>query len=64
MHPLRVPVSDAPASTIGVLVHENPIDDVRDGFEPTVGVPRRPFWLTGAVIDLAHLVHMHKRVQL
>ena len=62
-HPLGVAVSDLAATTVGVRVLEDPVDDVCDGLEPAVRVPGGALGLTGGVLDLAHLVHVHERVQ-
>ena len=62
-HPLRRPVGDEPAAAVGVLVLEGPVDHVRDGLEAAVGVPGCALRLAGAVVDRAHLVHMHERVE-
>src|SRR3984957_3749295 len=63
-HPLGVAVGDQAAAAVGVLVAEHAVDDVRDGFEPAVRVPRRALGLTRRVLHLAHLVHVDERVQL
>ena len=39
------------------------VDDVRDGLEPAVRVPRRALRLARRVLDLAHLVHVDERVE-
>jgi hypothetical protein len=62
-HPLGVAVGDQPAAAVGVLVLERAVDDVGDGLEPAVRVPRGALGLTRAVVDLAHLVHVHERVE-
>jgi hypothetical protein len=62
-HPLRVAVGDQAAATVGVLVAERAVDDVGDGLEPAVRVPRRALRLTRPVVDLTHLVHVHERVE-
>jgi len=62
-HPLGVAVGDQPAAAVGVLVTEGAVDDVGDGLEPAVRVPRGALGLAGAVVDLAHLVHVHERVE-
>ena len=63
-HPLGVAVGDQAAATVGVLVPEHAVDDVGDGLEPAVRVPRGALGLAGRVLDLAHLVHVDERVQL
>jgi signal transduction histidine kinase/CheY-like chemotaxis protein len=63
-HPLGVAVGDQAAAAVGVLVAEHAVDDVRDGLEPAVRVPRRALGLTRRVLHLAHLVHVDERVQL
>jgi signal transduction histidine kinase/CheY-like chemotaxis protein len=63
-HPLGVAVGDQAAAAVGVLVAEHAVDDVRDGLEPAVRVPRRALGLTRRVLDLAHLVHVDEGVQL
>jgi len=62
-HPLGVAVGDQPAAAVGILVTEGAVDDVGDGLEPAVRVPRGALGLAGAVVDLAHLVHVHERVE-
>jgi len=63
-HPLGVAVGDQAAAAVGVLVAEHAVDDVRDGLEPAVRVPRRALGLTRRVLHLAHLVHVDEGVQL
>ena len=62
-HPLGVAVGDRAAATEGVLVVEDAVDDVGDGLEAAVRVPRRALGLTRRVVDLAHLVHVDERVE-
>jgi Kef-type K+ transport system membrane component KefB len=62
-HPLGVAVGDQPAAAVGVLVPERAVDDVGDGLEPAVRVPRGALGLTGTVVDLAHLVHVDERIE-
>ena len=62
-HPLRVAVGDGPAATVRVVVLEDAIDDVGDGFETAVRMPGRALRLARRVLDLAHLVHVHERVE-
>ncbi len=62
-HPLGVAVGDQAAAAVGVLVPERAVDDVGDGLEAAVRVPRGALGLTGAVVHLAHLVHVHERVE-
>ena len=62
-HPLGVAVGDQAAAAVGVLVPERAVDDVGDGLEPAVRVPRGALGLTRGVVDLAHLVHVHERVE-
>jgi CheY-like chemotaxis protein len=63
-HPLGVAVGDQAAAAVGVLVPEDAVDDVRDGLEPAVRVPRRALGLARRVLHLAHLVHVNKGIQL
>src|SRR5215469_212006 len=63
-HPLGVAVGDQPTATVGVLVAEDPVDDVGHGLEAPVWVPRGPLGLTRGVVHLAHLVHVDERVEL
>src|SRR5262245_33287191 len=42
---------------------DDPVDDVRQGLEATVRVPRGALRLAWCVLDLAHLVHVDERVQ-
>jgi hypothetical protein len=44
-------------------VLERAVDDVGDGLEAAVRVPRRALGLAGRVVDLAHLVHVDERVE-
>jgi hypothetical protein len=62
-HPLRVAVGDQATAAVGVLVAEDPVDHVGDGLEAAVGVPGGALGLAGGVVDLAHLVHVHERVE-
>ncbi len=62
-HPLRGTVGDQAAATVRVLVREAAVDHVGDGFEAAVRVPVRAPRLTGLVLHLAHLVHVHERVE-
>ena len=63
-HPLGGAVGDQSAAAVGVLVGEGPVDHVGDGLEAAVGVPGGSLGLAGRVVDLAHLVHVHERVEL
>jgi redox-sensitive bicupin YhaK (pirin superfamily) len=62
-HPLRVAVGDLAAPAVAVLVLEHPVDDVSDGLEATVRMPRRALRLARGVLHLAHLVHHDERVE-
>ncbi len=62
-HPLGVAVADRAAATVVVLVVEDAVEDVGDGLEAAVRVPRGALGLTGRVLDLAHLVHVHEGVE-
>jgi hypothetical protein len=62
-HPLGVAVGDQAAAAVGVLVPEHAVDDVRDGLEAAVRVPRGALGLARRVLDLAHLVHVDERVE-
>ncbi len=62
-HPLGVAVGDQAAAAVGVLVLERAVDDVGDGLEAAVRVPRRALGLAGTVVDLTHLVHVDERVE-
>ena len=63
-HPLGVAVGDRAAAAVGVLVVEDAVDDVGDGLEAAVRVPRRALGLARRVLHLAHLVHHDERVEL
>ena len=63
-HPLGVAVRDEAAAAVRVLMLEGAVDDVRDGLEPAVRVPRRALGLAGRVLHLAHLVHVDERVEI
>jgi len=62
-HPLGVAVGDRAATAVAVVVVEDAVDDVGDGLEAAVRVPRRALGLAGRVLDLAHLVHVNERVE-
>ena len=62
-HPLGVAVGDQATAAIGVLVAERAVDEVCDGLEATVRVPRGALRLARRVLDLAHLVHVDERVE-
>jgi hypothetical protein len=62
-HPLGGAVGDGAAAAVGVLVQEGAVDDVGDGLEAAVGVPRRALGLVRRVLDLAHLVHVDEGVE-
>jgi hypothetical protein len=62
-HPLRRAILNHAAATDGVLVQEGAVDHVGDGLEAAVRVPRCALGLAGPVVDLAHLVHVHERVE-
>ncbi len=63
-HPLRVAVRDEPAAAVRVLVLERAVDHVGDRLETTMWVPGRALRLTGRVLDLAHLVEVHERIEI
>ena len=62
-HPLGVAVRDRAAATVAVLVVEGAVDDVGDGLEAAVRVPRRALGLARGVLHLAHLVHHDEGVE-
>ena len=62
-HPLRRSVGDETAPSLGVLVGEGPLHHVGHRLEPAVGVPGGPLGLTGGVVDLSHLIHVHEGVE-
>ncbi len=62
-HPLGVAVGDRAATAVGVLVVEDAVDDVGDGLEAAVRVPRGALGLARRVVHLAHLVHHDERVE-
>ena len=57
------PVLDHPATTVRILVQERAVDHVGDGLESAMRMPRGALRLTRGVVDLAHLVHVDKRVE-
>ena len=61
-HPLRVAFADEAAATVRVVVLDHAVDDVRDGLEPAVRVPRRADGLVRRVLDGAELVEEEERV--
>ena len=62
-HPLCVAVGDDSTTAVRVGVLEDAVDDVGDGFEATVRMPRRALRLTRRVLHLAHLIHHDEGVQ-
>ena len=62
-HPLRGAIGDQAAAAVGVLVGEAAVDHVGDGLEAAVRMPVGTPRLTGLVFHLAHLVHVHERVE-
>jgi hypothetical protein len=52
-----------PAAAVGVLVVHGAVDDVGDGFEAAVRVPRGADRLARSQIDLAHVVEVDERVE-
>src|SRR5581483_51831 len=62
-HPLRGAVGDQAAAAVRILVGEAAVDHVRHGLEPAMRMPRRAPRLTGLVLDLTHLIHVHERVE-
>src|SRR6266699_5188192 len=62
-HPLRVAVGDEPATAVGVLLAQDPVDHVGDGLEAPVGVPGRALGSPWAVVDLTHLVQVDEGVE-
>ena len=62
-HPLGGAVGDQAAAAVGVLVLEGAVDDVGDGLEAAVRVPRGALGLARRVLDLTHLVHVDERVE-
>ena len=62
-HPLRVAVGDDAATAMGVSVLEDAVDDVGDGLEAAVRMPRSALGLAGSVFDLAHLVHHDEGIE-
>ena len=63
-HPLGVAVGDRAAAAVGVGVLEGAVDDVGHRFEAAMRMPGRALRLARGVLDLAHLVHVHERVQI
>ncbi len=63
-HPLGRAVGDDAASAVGVLMLERPIDHVCDGLEAPVRMPGGALWLARRVLDLAHLIHVNKRIKI
>lgn len=62
-HPLGRPIGDEAAAAVRVLMREAAVDHVGDRLEPAVRVPVGAAWFSGGVFDLAHLVHVHERVE-
>ena len=62
-HPLGVAVGDEAAAAGRVPVLEGAVDHVGHGLEAPVGMPGRALRLTGRVLDLAHLVHVHEGIE-
>jgi hypothetical protein len=63
-HPLGGAVLDRPATTVGILVLKASVDHVSHGFESAMRMPGGALRLTGRILHLAHLVHVHERIQL
>ena len=63
-HPLSGAIGNEPATPVGVLVGEGPVDHVSHGLKASVGMPRCPLRLAGGVVDFTHLVHVDERVKL
>ena len=62
-HPLRVTVGDHTATAVRISVLEDAVDDVGDGLESAVRMPRRALRLTGRILHLAHLIHHDEGVE-
>ena len=62
-HPLGVAVADRPAASVGVGVLEGPVQQVRHGLEPAVGMPGGALRFARCVLHLTHLVHVDERIQ-
>ena len=63
-HVLSAAVEDDPTTAIGILVKELAVDQVREGLEAAVRMPRSALGLSRAVLDLPHLIHMNKGIEL
>jgi hypothetical protein len=63
-HPLGGAVLDNATATDGVLVQEGALDHVGHGLEATVGVPRGALRFARSVVDLTHLIHVDKGVEI
>src|SRR5260370_15862399 len=61
--PLGCAVGVGAARAGGVLVLKGPVDHVGDGREAAMRVPCRTLGLAGAVLHLAHLVHVNEGVE-
>ena len=61
-HPLRVAGTQEPVVAHRVAVLEVTLEEVRDGLEPAVRVPRRAGSLAGTEIDGAHVVEEQERI--
>ena len=63
-HPLGVAIGNGSATAMIVAVIKDAINNVCNGFESTVRMPRSSFGFTGCVFDFAHLIQMNKWIQI
>src|SRR5205823_14392070 len=61
-HPLRVTLADDAAAAVGVVVGDLTVEEVGDGLEATVRVPRRALGRAGRVVGRAQLVEEQERI--
>jgi hypothetical protein len=54
---------DDTATTVGVLMNELTVDQVRDGLEAAMRVPAGAARFSGGVVHLAHVIHHDERIQ-
>jgi hypothetical protein len=60
---MGVTVGDPPTAAVGVPVVDHAVDEVGDGFEAAVRVPRRAPRLAGGQVHLADVVEVNERIQ-
>ena len=62
-HVLRSTGLNDSTATIGVLVQELPVDQIRESLKAAVWVPGCSLGFTGCVFNFTHLVHVNKWIK-